>query len=432
MRRPQNAVPALLLAAFAASCDDPAPRSYSPPIGPGPTQPAKPTPSAGEKRAPAPAVRKMPEMPPLTEAAAKAVLASQVAELRGDDASRQALLYLADIGDRTCLAAVREKLLAQGKQGYSELPAAAIGAEALLAFGEQDGASVALAVAKQYASEEEDPDEYLLHALARVQGAERGQALKTLIDAASSDDPNVVPLAVQLLAASPAAEARDLFERLARDTNQETQVRGAAAAGLLRLKDGKAAEIAEALVRAATTEGGDDQIEASDLLIGFGVEGAAETSPYLRKIVDASLAVNDASTTFVMGEIATALGSIHRASGGAELVPWLREIGKKNDEEYSEETALAIWTLGDDSQAAEVAKQAEAMVAQYASVTNLDPAIEILDAAARRGVAAKEPFRRIVDSAAQVVPPSGAVAANGHIRALNLAAAHAFLKSSAK
>jgi hypothetical protein len=429
MRRPQNAVPALLLAALAASCDDPAPRSYSPQVGPGPGTSAKPAPSPGEKRATPPA-KKMPEMPPLTEATAKAVFASQVAALDADDASREALLYLADLGDRSCLAAVRERLLARNEKGYTGLTAAALGAEALLAFGEKDAASVALAVAKQYASEEEDADEYLLHALARVQGAERGEALKSLIEAAESEDPNLVPLAVQLLAASSATEARDVLDRIARDAEQDAQVRGAAAAGLLHLKDPKAAELAESLVRAATNEKGEEQLDAADLMVGFGVEGVAESSPYVRKLVDASLAVNDAGATFVMTELATALGAIYRTSGGAELVPWLREIGKRNDDEYSDETALAMWTLGDDSHAATVAQQLEAMVAQYAVVNGLEDAVEILDVAARRGVAAKEPFRRIVDSAAQIQPPSGAVAANGHVRALNLAAAHAFLKSS--
>jgi hypothetical protein len=429
MRRPTKALPALLLAALAASCDDPSPRSYSPTVGPRPGPSGKPVPSPGEKHA-APPAKKMPDMPPLTEATAKAVLASQVAALDADDASRAVLLYLADLGDRSCLASVRERLLARNDKGYTGLPAAAIGAEALLAFGEEDAASVALAVAKQYASEEQDPDEYLLHALARVQGAGRGEALKTLIESAESEDQDLVPLAVQLLAASGAAEARDVLDRIARNADQDAQVRAAAAAGLLHLKDPKAAEIADALVRAATSEKGEDQLSADDLVAGFGVEGVAEASPYVRKLVDASLAVNDAASSFVMSEVATALGSIHRTSGGADLVPWLREIGKRNDEEYSDETALAMWTLGDDSHAATVARQLEGMVAQYAVVTSFDPAVEILDVAARRGVAAKEPFRRIVDSAAQIEPPSPAAGANGHIRALNLAAAHAFLKSS--
>src|SRR4030095_5859498 len=119
----------------------------------------------------------------------------------------------------------------------------------------------------------------------------------------------------------------------ARDAEQDAQVRGAAAAGLLHMKDPKAAELAESLVRAATNEKGEEQLDAADLMVGFGVEGVAESSPYVRRLV-------------------TALAATYRRSGGAELVPWLREIGKRNDDEYSDETALAMWTLGDDSHAA--------------------------------------------------------------------------------
>jgi hypothetical protein len=430
MRRPTDALPLplLVLLAALASCDDPAPRGYAPTVGPG-AGPAK-TEGPGPSSSTAAPAKKMPQMPPLTEASAKAVLAAQVATLGSDDESRQALLYLADLGDRSCLAAVRERLLARDANGFADSTAAAVGAEALLAFGEPDGAATALAVAKQYAAEDSDPDESLLRALARVKGAERAEALKTLLDVAGSDDAAVAALAVQLLAASGDREAGELFARLARDAAQDAPLRGAAAAGLLHMKDPKAAEIADALVRSATSKDADAKIDDAELLLGFGVEGAVEASPYVRKLVDAVLDVNDAGATFTMDELAPALAAIHRQGGGAELVPWLREVGKKYDNEYADVAALSLWTLGDDSQAAAVANQLRDALAKLPGLTDLDGAVAILDAAARRGVAGTPPFRPIVDTAAQIQAPSSAVAANGHVRALNLAAAHAFLKSS--
>lgn len=428
MRRPPNAVPVLLLASLAASCDDPKPSGYAPTSGPGaPAAEHAPAPSTA-KTATATA-KKMPPMPPLTEAAAKAVLAAQVATLGGDDESRQVLAYLADLHDRSCLSAVRGHLLERDAKGFLDVTSAAVGAEALLLFGEKDGASTALAVAKQYTAEETDTDEYLLRALARVQGAERAEALKPILDAAAADDDSITPLAVQLLAASGAPEAREVLDRLARDAKQTAQIRGSAAAGLLHLKDARAADVAERLVAGVSAKG-DDQVDSQELLLGFGVDGAVEVSPYVRKVVDAELVENDAHATMVLDELPLAIASIHRQGGGADLVPWLRGIREKFGDEYADVTSLALWSIGDDSQTAAAAARIEQSIATWAGVADLDEAVWILDAAAQRGIATQPPFRAIVDTAAQLQAPSGSVAANGRIHALNLAGAHAFLKSS--
>ena len=124
--------------------------------------------------------------------------------------------------------------------------------------------------------------------------------------------------------------------------------------------------------------------------------------------------------------------SIHAKGGGTELLPWLRELAKKDEAFYEDDASLALWALGDDSAAAAVATQLENMVSAWASPNNMDPAVEILDIAARRRVAAEKPFRAIVDAAAQIGSTGGAHPGTDYnLRALNLAAAHAFLKSSA-
>lgn len=435
MQRIKAACSMVLVAAFAAGCEQKPGDSATVPA-PG-TAPAAPAPATGTKPAAQPK-RAMPSFPPLTEEAAKKVLHEQLDRLAGDDASRQTLLYLADLGDRAGVNALHEKLLAAHDGQFDDLPGAAVGAEAMIAYGEKDGAATALKVAKEYAATEEAADEYLVRALARVEGAERAEAVAALVKIAGAagdadGDEDVSTVAVQALARSGAAEAREVFAKLAANAELNGRIRGAAVAGLLKLSDPKGKEFAEKLARESSSQTDGSGAQPEDVIDGLGVEGVDAAIPYIKSIVDTVLADEGAPGMWEVPAAASAIARMHAKGGGAELVPWLRAVGAKEDGFHEDEAALALWALGDDASAAAVAAQLEGMVAAWSATTNMESAVEILDIAARRGVAAKAPFRVIVDSAAQLDPTRGqGKGTDYNLVALKLAAAHAYLKSGGK
>ena len=418
----------LLLTAIATGCDQPAPT-------PGDTPPAT---NAASQKAPgkttAPPKRELPKLPPLTADVARRVLASQLDQLGGDDVSRQALLYMADLGDRSAVNAIHEKLLTLHEGAFEDVLAAAVGVEALLAYGEPGASAKALEVAKQYKAEEEDPDEYLVHMLARVTGPERGAAVAELVAIAQGDDEDVASVAIDELAKLAAPEANAAFLAVAANPELEGHIRGAAAAGLLRLSDPKAKELTLKLFagpgEADTFEGP----EPEDVIEGLGVEGAVEASPYIRNAVDSSLTEEGLGGVWEVPAAASALARIHRKGGGAELVPWLRAIAQRDDAFHEDDAALALFAFGDDGSAALVAQGLEGSVAAgWAQPSQMETAVEILDIAARRGVAARPPFDTIVSCAAQLDPKRGSdKGIDYNLRSLSLAAAHAYLKSIAK
>jgi hypothetical protein len=430
-------IPAVMV--LLAACDAaPAPA----PAGgtPAGTPPAAPTPKPGDppvgKKPATPAVpvkREMPKKPPLTEEVARRVLRGQMDRLAGDDASRQALLYLADLGDRTVVNAFHEKLLKIQDGRFEDVRSAAVGAEASLAFGEPGAAATALKVAKQYEEEEEDPDDMLLHALARVDGPERAEATAILVKVAGNYvEDQVAPLAIEILAKNATKEARELFLTVARDPEAEARARGAAVAGLLRIADPEAKAVADKLVAEAANPDSPEGVAPEDVVAGLGVEGAVEAVPYIQKLMDAAVSSDAAGAVWVGDETSTALVRIHAKGGGAALVGWLKEIAKKNEAEFEEAASYTLWAFGDAPSAAIVAKTLEGSVAAWNATTDMEPAVVILDTAARLGGAAAPPLRPIVDSAAQIDPASGAKGNYDALLSLNLAAAHAFLKSGGK
>jgi hypothetical protein len=390
---------------------------------------------------------------------ARNVLHAQLELIGGDDLTRQALLYLADLKDKEGADAARKSL--ETKDGkYEDKTAAAVAIEALLAYGEPGAGAKALDLAKQYADADETPDEYLVHALARVEtGPERAGAVVALLKTAlaegdeAGDLTDVSLIATEALAKMGATEARDAFAKIAADGKRGGQIRGAAVAGLLKLSDPRGKSLGDTLVAQATApvpEAGDAKPSASkpsapkpdadaddpplpeDVIAGLGVEGAFDAGQYVKRTLDLVLADESNAAIVEAPAAVSAFARIFAKGGGQELAPWLRALAKK-DEFHEEECALALWALGDDSSAQAVADQLRSAVSAWASPTNMDPAIEILDIAARRGAARSAAFRAIVDAAAQVSstnPQRPGVDYN--LRALNVAAAHAFLKSAAK
>jgi hypothetical protein len=434
----------LVLVVLAAACEKEPEAPATPPVPVPPTAVEKPhvPPPPGKATAAPPVVkREMPHFPPLTEEKAVRVLRGQFDRLAGDDVSRQALLYLADLGDRTAVEQIRTKLLAAPGGKFDDLPAAAIGAEALVAFGEPDAAATVLKVAKQYTENEQDPDEFLVHALARIDGPDRAAANAALVAIADGEDDQISPLAVEVLAKNAAKEARESFLRIAKNEEAEARTRASAIAGLLRIGDPAGAELAQKLVAEATKPESPAEKPAADaaappqpedVAAGFGVEGAVETVPYVQKIVDATLAEEAAGTVWVAEEATLSLVRIHAKSGGAAVIPWLKALGEKSEGEYEDYAAYALWALGDEASAPIVAKSLESSVAAWSTPSDMGPAIDLLDIAARLGTAAKSPLRPMVDSAAQIDPASGEKGLSASIIGLNLAAAHAFLKSGGK
>jgi hypothetical protein len=424
----------VLLVVLAAACEKSPEEKDTTAVTPAPAAaPPAATPPANKGAPPAaPVKREMPKFPPLTEEKALRVLRGQLDHLGGDDLSRQALLYLADLGERAAVNPIHEKLLVVANGKFEDLSAAAVGAEALLAYGEAGAAATALKVAKQYTEDEEDADEFLVRALARIDGAERAEANAALVKIADAADDQIAPLAVEILARNAAKQARETFLRIAKDENAEGRIRGAAVAGLLRIEDPAAKELADKLVAEASKPDNAAGPQPEEVAAGFGVEGAVETVPYIQKLLDASLAEEAAGAVWVADEATLAIVRIHAKGGGTALVPWLKELAKKSDAEYEDYAAYALWALGDEASAAIVADTLKGSVAAWNTPSNMDPAIDILDIAARRGTAANPPLRPIVDSAAQIEPASAEKGLNTNIVALNLAAAHAFLKSGGK
>ena len=424
----------VILVVLAAACDKAPEDGEKPPVTPAPTvtPPGTTPPAKGTRPAPVPAKREMPKFPPLTEEIARRVLRGQLDRLGGDDVSRQALLYLADLGDRAAVNVIHEKLLVLANGKYEDLSAAAVGAEASLAFAEPGAAATALKLAKQYTADEEDADEYLVRALARIDGPERAEATAALVKIADGDDEQIATLAVEILARNAAKEARATFLRIAKDENAEGRIRGSAVAGLLRIDDPAGKELAEKLVNEASKPDNAAGPQPEDVAAGLGIEGAVETIPYIQKLLDASLAEEAAGTVWVADEATLALARIHAKGGGTALVPWLKELAKKSDGEYEDAAAYALWALGDDASVPIVATTLEGSVAAWSTPSNMDPAVDILDVAARRGTAANPPLRAIVDSAAQIDPASAEKGLSASLISLNLAAAHAFLKSGGK
>jgi hypothetical protein len=403
---------------------------------------------------PTQAARELPPASPLTDAAALKVLHAQLDTLGGDDLSRQTLLYLADLKDKEGEDAARKSL--ETKDGkYDDKSAAAVAIEALLAYGEPGAGAKALDLSKQYAAADETPDEYLVHALGRVEsGPERAGAVAALLKIAlaegdeAGDLADVSMLATDALARMGAPEAREAFAKIAADGKRGGQIRAAAVAGLLKLSDPRGKSLGEKLVAQATAPApeagdakaaaakpeaeGDEAPQPEDVIAGFGVEGVFDAGQYVKRTLDTVLADESNAAMLEAPAAVSALARIFAKGGGQEFAPWLRDLAKK-DEFHEEECALALWALGDDSNAQSVADQLRGAVAAWASPTNMEPAIEILDIAARRGAARSAAFRTIVDAAAQV---SGAAAQKPgldyNLRALNVAAAHAFLKSGAK
>ena len=435
----------LVLTLLAAGCEKaPEAGKTDPHAAPGSAAPA-----AGKgKQAvpPAPAKREMPKFGPLTEEAARAVLKKELDSLGGDDLSRRTLLYLADLGDRSAVNAIHDKLLTQHEGQYEDPSGAAVGVEALLAYKEAAAGAMALKLAKQ-AIDEQTVDEYVVHMLARVEGAERAEAVSQLMKIAAGDDEFAAAAAVSALGAIAAPEAKDLLAKMSGDKALDGRIRGAAVAGLLHVGDARGPAAADALIQEAMTEqpappagkpmappaeGADLHPEPEDVLGGLGVDGAVEAAPYVRKLMDLVIA-QDAFAMIAAPEAASSLLRIFVKGGGTDLIPWLHQIAKNEEVDLEAESALALWALGDEGAAVDVATQLESMIAAYIPPQGTEPMIEILAAAARRGVAAKMPLRPAVESAAQMTSPPGTKDGSDlGLREMKVAAAHAFLKSSGK
>ena len=410
---------ATLCGVLAAGCGDDPPKPETP-------KPPK-TAGTGKTEPKAPEKLRLLKAPPLTEDAARAVLHEALETLEGDDGSRAALLYMADLGDRKAVNAIHAQLLAREGGEYADPTAAAIGFEALLAFGETNAAADLLALARRALDDDAlDLDQFLVSALGRVTGDSRGEAVQLLVRIAEAGDDWASAPAVDMLAQLAAPEARELFATLAADTEAETVERAAAVAGLLRLGDPRGKDFAEQFLQESESEDA-TILDVSEILLGFAIEGAVETVPYIRRIVDR--AVEAGEPGFEVEEGANALVTIHAQSGGAELIPWLQQVATVDDGVYELEAAWALWALGDDTRAQIVAEELVPHIVMFDRY-DPEPAVDILDAAARRRVADKPPFREIVDAAAQLrAAPDAKAPVPDNAELLRLAAAHAFLRS---
>jgi hypothetical protein len=447
----------LVLAApllFAASaCSDQSDKSGGTPTPPAPGEPRpKPEP---KKPGAAPAMNEMRKFDPLTEAKAREVLHAQLDGIAGDEFGRQTLLYLADLKDPAGLEAAK-KLLEMENGKYVDLPGAAIALETMLVYGDAGAGARTLELGKQFDGEDaaqSEDFEYLARALARVEGAERGAAVAKLIEIVKTatneqeDDPGVTTsatVAVAELARLAAPEAKETLATVAADKKLSGRQRGAAVAGLLRLRDPRAPDLAEKLLveamsadeppAAGAQPGADVALtpDASEVVAGLGVEGAVEASPYVRKALEK--AIEDPSLgAFVDVEAPSAWIRIFAHDRApADLLTFLRDWAK-NDDSAQSDSARALFGAGDDSATEGAAAEVKAYVAMWPNMADSGPAVEILDVAARRGLAAKPAFRTIVDTAAQISPTKpGKDGIDLHVVGLNLAAAHAFLKSSGK
>jgi len=140
---------------------------------------------------------------------------------------------------------------------------------------------------------------------------------------------------------------RSVFVKVAGDAELDAQIRASAVAGLLHLKDAKGRELAEKLIADSLKE--DAGVDASDVIAGFGIEGAVEADEFVKSALDRAIAAEDAAAIFHASAAASAIARIHANGGGADLVPWLRELATKNEASTRTTPRSPLWAVGDDA-----------------------------------------------------------------------------------
>ena len=365
-----------------------------------------------------PAPVQLPEAPPLTDDAARAELLTALGDLAPEEASRASLLYLAELGDRSIIDAVREQLLAMEGGTYEDPVAAALGLEVLLVLGDKEAVPATLALAQSMLEEEEDV-EGIAWALGRIEGARATEADALLAEMAQSDYDGAASAAIEALARRGSRAADAILPGLAADAERYDAVRGSAAAAMLMTGHERAKSSMDALIAS--------DADGSEIIAGLGIPGADVTVPYIQQIMARGLEEGNADLEFA--EACYALAAIYGGTSGAArgrdlLLGWLAE-----DRDLDcDEATYALWVLGDASRTDAAARL---LASEVASAARHDPelAVDLLKEVARRGLARDPRFAPAVDAAAVAPPREGLPGLDLSTQQLRAAAAYAYLRS---
>lgn len=414
----------MLLAAALTACSDPEPSTAvkpAPDKGGAPVDPAGAGTGTPRRTDPKPA-REFQPAAPLTRDVAEGVLRGALANLDEDDPSRQAVLYLADLGDRQVVNPIHTRMLARDDGEWESTEAAAAGFEALMRLGEADSAAQLVELGRYALADEAFTVGMLAQALGAVKGEHAGAADEILAALALyEDDEEGAYFAVRELARRRSEAGRETFVRIVGDQETWPDVNVAAAvAGLLGLGDPRGAEAADSLVRRSA-----EDIEGDAVILGLGVRGITEADPYVRAVLDQAIA--DETEAWEASAACAALSDIHMDAPDAGAVAYIRGI---LDQGLAEgEAAAALFALGEDDVIPLVASEIKFGVV---AVNESDPEdqILILESVARRKLAHHPDLRVAVDAAAQVTPAADAhPSVAERALSLRLAAAYAWLKS---
>ena len=372
----------------------------------------------GRERVPVPSRPQpvtLPAAPELTDDAAEAELAGMLGDLAPEEASRAALLYLAELRHPGLADIVRSELLARDGGEYEDPIAAALGLEVLLILGDAEAPAATQELARALL-DEEDEVEGIAQALARVPGAD---ADRLLVELAESDYDDVASAAVEALATRGSRAGASVLPGLAADSERLDALRGTAVAALLMTGHERAAGSADALLA------GD--ADASEVVAGFGVPGADATVPYIERIMERAFEEQNADLEFA--EACYALAAIFRGTSGAArgrdlVLGWLQ----RDPDLDGDEATYALWVLGDDTR---TAAAAQLLANEVANAARHDPelAVDLLEEVARRGLARDPRFAKAVDAAAVAPPREGLPGLDLATQRLRAAAAYAYLRS---
>lgn len=369
----------------------------------------------------------LPSAPALTASAARALVDSALGSFeKNPDATLVAIDYLSRLGDAEAVRKAAAPLLAKGEGsgGYEDPDYAGAALTALLRAGDTSAGADLLNLAEAFAAQGDVGDAVL--AAAPFLSEDQATRMKSLLARWAAQEDNFSPgETLEALATLRPTDADTLriCADIARDPEQHPGVRASALGILLAANETQANALGDAIATDAFESG-----TASDAIDGLAVRGLVEAIPYIRTLTEKAI-VEEAAGPEIRSA-AFALVDIRGVGAGKpEDMTWLRSLLGKEDGIVDGDVRAALWALGDDAETGAAAAYLAEIAGGVKHSQDPTSGIDILEALAIRGGAAKPPFDRVVSACAVVAPNS--ITPNSDITAqamrMHLAAAYAFL-----
>lgn len=369
----------------------------------------------------------LPAAPALTAGSARALVDSALASFeKNPDATLVAIDYLSRLGDAEAVRKAAAPLLAKGEGtgGYEDPDYAGVALTALLRAGDTSAGAQLVALAEAFAAQGDVGDAVL--GAAPLVSADEATRMKSLLARWAAQEDNFSPgETLEALAALRPTDAESLriCADIARDPEQHPGVRASALGVLLAANETQAKALGDAIATDAFESG-----TASDAIDGLAVRGLVEAIPYIRALVEKAI-VEEAAGPEIRSA-AFALVDIRGVGAGKpEDMTWLRSLLGKEAGIVDGDVRAALWALGDDAETGAAAAYLAEIAGGVKHSQDPTSGIDILEALALRGGAAKPPFDRVVSACAVVAPNSITPTSDITAQAmrLHLAAAYAFL-----